>query len=112
MAHAELCLVCDSYGSIERQKKKNGPYKEIKCHGCGGLGWIEVGDDVTQPVQQFPPLDLFPNQPSLTGTDPTFTSGTDDSGNWFGANISFRSSTDGTDTQSFTFSDREKKDMK
>jgi DnaJ-class molecular chaperone len=40
MAHAQLCPVCGGRGSF----KKLDAEGEIKCHGCGGAGWITVFD--------------------------------------------------------------------
>lgn len=33
--HAEVCPVCQG----------SGKYKEEKCHGCDGRGWVKVGTD-------------------------------------------------------------------
>lgn len=54
MKHAEVCPVCHGNGKIPQP-----PFHEIldvalprddtgrlivTCHGCGGKGWVEVGD--------------------------------------------------------------------
>jgi len=42
MAKAELCPVC----------KGEGKYKEQKCHGCNGYGWVQVCEEQV-PVWPF-----------------------------------------------------------
>ena len=50
---AVVCPVCDGRGKrIEAITKHEGderlgkPYLSISCHGCGGKGWIEVGNNI------------------------------------------------------------------
>ncbi len=47
MTHAERCPVCFGSGTkvVERLASTCAPYKET-CHGCGGNGWVTVGDAV------------------------------------------------------------------
>lgn len=43
MAHAEICPICLGEGKI----RPEGIWSEdckITCHGCGGKGWVEVGN--------------------------------------------------------------------
>ena len=45
MARAVICPVCGGKGAIEESEPytTTSPYKRT-CHGCGGRGWVEVGD--------------------------------------------------------------------
>lgn len=42
MAHAERCIICNGTGKLPNP---NMSPPEITCHGCGGVGWVTVGDD-------------------------------------------------------------------
>lgn len=59
MAHAEICPVCGGIGRTEYVEGGNGTTvrKSQPCHGCGGKGWVEVGNDnipVPVPIQLRP----------------------------------------------------------
>jgi len=49
MAHAELCPVC--YGKGGLVNRHGAPVVDdcgqVKCHGCGGRGWVTVQDRPT-----------------------------------------------------------------
>jgi len=50
MAHPEICPVCNGtgvYAPPNDGQTTNVPMAQT-CHGCGGRGWVEVGDS-------FPP---------------------------------------------------------
>ncbi len=47
MSKAVLCPVCCGSGKVV---PPIGPYstvvpQPVTCHGCGGLGWVQVKDD-------------------------------------------------------------------
>lgn len=46
MAHAEICLICGGKGKVPNEQYGNStmPIEKI-CYGCGGLGWITVGNE-------------------------------------------------------------------
>jgi hypothetical protein len=50
MAHSEICPVCKGCGELPNLLKVPNPLTEpkvgirIRCHGCNGKGWVEVGD--------------------------------------------------------------------
>ncbi len=50
---AQLCPVCNGSGEYRKIDEKEGE-GEI-CHGCGGMGWIEVSDE---PANEYPPYTL------------------------------------------------------
>ena len=52
MAHAEKCPVCNGIGRTEYVEGGSGTTvrKSQPCHGCGGKGWIEVGDTIPSPT--------------------------------------------------------------
>lgn len=57
MAHAEKCPVCNGTGkTIEANEDKN-----LKCHGCNGLGWITVNDGHNWYPQPYIPVNPWPS---------------------------------------------------
>lgn len=48
---AELCPVCKGEGVRVNHGygETAGASKYIQCHGCGGKGWVEVGDNTLPP---------------------------------------------------------------
>lgn len=40
--HAEKCPVCDGKGTIPSCSMCST--LEITCHGCNGIGWVQVSD--------------------------------------------------------------------
>jgi len=57
--HAERCPVCSGTGKVT---ENNGTAQnENKCHGCNGLGWVQVEDRFYQPHSQHPfPMGEYP----------------------------------------------------
>lgn len=56
MKHAEKCPVCDGSGKYEPNVTAV-PCPQ-QCHGCGGRGWVEVGnnfDSLPQPIYHEEP---------------------------------------------------------
>jgi len=54
MAHAERCPVCYGKGKLPDESMGNSTVPiEKTCHGCGGLGWVTVGSDVSCPEINF-----------------------------------------------------------
>lgn len=51
--HAEICPVCSG----------SGKYKNMKCHGCDGRGWVKVGTDYPH-ISPYRPYQPEPYQPS------------------------------------------------
>jgi len=48
--HSEICPICKGLGRIPVNYPSWIPSKETKvCHGCDGLGWIEVRDNYQYP---------------------------------------------------------------
>ena len=48
--HAELCPVCKGTGKYKDYTNCNYTsitYIEKTCHGCNGMGWVEVTDEYT-----------------------------------------------------------------
>ncbi|MGP8056770.1 MAG: hypothetical protein ACLP9K_04120 [Nitrososphaerales archaeon] len=46
--HAELCVVCGGSGKVKIPAPEGNTVKDLgenPCHGCGGLGWVQVGDE-------------------------------------------------------------------
>ena len=64
MSHAERCPVC--YGSGKYTPINGGCSSGVPqpqtCHGCGGKGWVEVGDYVW--YEPLPPYIIM--TPGLT----------------------------------------------
>lgn len=48
MSKAELCPVCNGEGKLKVQCLGTWQIKESQCHGCSGLGWVEVSSDTYQ----------------------------------------------------------------
>jgi len=42
MAKAVMCPVCGGTGKVYEQRYTAA--EEKPCHGCGGLGWVEVSE--------------------------------------------------------------------
>lgn len=42
---AELCPVCHGSGTVQCM----GYSSSLACHGCGGKGWVEVGNADNRP---------------------------------------------------------------
>lgn len=58
--HSEICPICKGKGLIPENYPVpmfSDPSEKLKvCHGCGGLGWVEVNDSYwiwpyTQPYE-------------------------------------------------------------
>ena len=69
MAHAEICPICHGRGKIKNPASVTAPV-EVTCHGCGGRGWVEVGDESAYNIipyhPYFPPQPYYPRQPHYT----------------------------------------------
>lgn len=63
MAKAEKCPVCVGTGKFEG----------VPCHGCGGKGWVEVGDSypIPYPLPYPQPYPDYP-YPYYPNTDPPY----------------------------------------
>lgn len=51
--HAEICPVCNGAGKYKeytffRDRTTTQTYIEKTCHGCEGLGWVTVTDEVQE----------------------------------------------------------------
>lgn len=52
MAHAERCPICNGQGKIRKdsvldwEPNPNRAWEMMPCHGCGGVGWITVYDEI------------------------------------------------------------------
>ena len=47
MAHAELCPVCKGAGRLPQEYGESSSIPLWRtCHGCGGMGWVPVPDEV------------------------------------------------------------------
>lgn len=55
MAHAEKCLLCNGEGTKGGVPRDAGACQEI-CHGCGGYGWVTVGDKEDWNFNYYPPV--------------------------------------------------------
>lgn len=44
MARAVLCPVCNGSGKLPPTSDTSDATPRV-CHGCGGKGWVEVGED-------------------------------------------------------------------
>ncbi|MFH1231242.1 MAG: hypothetical protein V1709_07065 [Planctomycetota bacterium] len=46
MSKAVLCPVCGGSGTIQPYDDGQSPAvpQPVICHGCGGKGWVEVGN--------------------------------------------------------------------
>jgi hypothetical protein len=59
-SHAERCPVC--YGSGKYTPINDGYStavpQPVTCHGCGGKGWVEVGDYVCYEPFIMPPPNI------------------------------------------------------
>ncbi len=55
MSHAERCPVCFGSGTkvVERLASTCAPYEET-CHGCGGNGWVTVGQEALPIAEMIP----------------------------------------------------------
>ena len=44
---AALCPVCNGSGKATPTGNPYGTAADmsVTCHGCGGIGWVQVGDD-------------------------------------------------------------------
>lgn len=75
MSHAEMCPVCGGSGKVGPGGGDTSTCPQLKdCHGCGGKGWIEVGNDnipvlypvpVPTPAPSPSPWQLVPYYPNL-----------------------------------------------
>ena len=65
MAFAQRCPLCYGKGTLEDNTTAGGK----TCHGCGGRGWVEVGNypvyPAPYPVTPWPP---YYTQPILPWT--------------------------------------------
>ena len=55
--HAEICPVCKGSGKYRDYSNCNHTstiYVERTCHGCNGIGWVEVVDDYTSDLGTLP----------------------------------------------------------
>ncbi len=64
---AVICPVCNGKGQLENPLT---PEMRKNCHGCEGLGWVEVGEDsylIPQPgpVPQYPNIPWYPIYPNI-----------------------------------------------
>lgn len=51
--HTEICPVCNGAGKYKEctffgDRTTIQTYIEKNCHGCGGLGWVTVTDEVQE----------------------------------------------------------------
>jgi len=56
--HAERCPVCNGRGTLRPEDLGECGYTssaERQCHGCGGKGWVTVGDYNPQPIDWSTP---------------------------------------------------------
>lgn len=55
--HAEKCPVCDGKGTLPDYSAYSTFTAEVMCHGCNGLGWVQVSDiyDVYPVTPYVPP---------------------------------------------------------
>jgi len=44
LARAVICPVCNGEGMISRRDPRTSASERVVCHGCGGLGWVEVSE--------------------------------------------------------------------
>lgn len=45
MTHAERCPVCNGTGKLQNWSYSTSSASlSTTCHGCGGKGWVTVGD--------------------------------------------------------------------
>ncbi len=87
MAHAQICPICEGVGKLRCFNgvrvtgiEINGE-KEEQCHGCGGKGWVEVGESSCPTIPQYYPQPYQPYSPGYwpwpitvtytTGSTPT-----------------------------------------
>jgi len=63
MAKAVLCPVCSGTGKI-MDYSTTAPVEKT-CHGCGGKGWVEVGEECHYyPPYRYPYPDYYyPDKP-------------------------------------------------
>ena len=47
---AAICPVCNGSGKYQTPKEAMDGDIGVKCHGCQGLGWIEVHETIGIPV--------------------------------------------------------------
>lgn len=53
MGHAQRCPVCLGRGWIEENSGTTSGIVRKVCHGCGGLGWIQVSDNFWYPIYPY-----------------------------------------------------------
>lgn len=52
MSHAERCPVCYGIGIVNRQRPGDSVIEyNVTCHGCKGLGWVEVSGKADKPSE-------------------------------------------------------------
>lgn len=51
---AVLCPVCCGSGKVmpPTNSYSTAIAQPITCHGCGGVGWVQIGDDATTDYKQ------------------------------------------------------------
>lgn len=56
MNHAEKCPVCNGSGRVKNSDLYSTGSSELTCHGCKGLGWVEVSDTYPTPIPVHGPI--------------------------------------------------------
>lgn len=74
MAHAEKCPICGGSGRSETTQAETGTLvrKSQPCHGCGGKGWVEIGDMIPVFLSPMIPAPIFNPRPWQSDPYPSY----------------------------------------
>jgi len=67
---AVICPVCIGEGKVCIDLDDNLDPITKECHGCGGLGWVEVGEDCP-PVCPSPLIFPYPDTVTINPSPPS-----------------------------------------
>lgn len=56
MSHSEVCPTCMGRGKVKSPSSVTSVDCMITCHGCGGKGWVEIGD-LGHRIENTPTID-------------------------------------------------------
>jgi len=52
--HAEVCPICNGGGAIfPRDERSYSIGYKVTCHGCGGLGWVQVAEEFSRELSEY-----------------------------------------------------------
>ena len=68
---AVLCPVCNGRGALP-PRGECADYHETPCCGCGGKGWVEVGEDSPYPAEAYEHTPFVETKCPACGGDRSF----------------------------------------